>query len=603
LSVDQPRAADEQRRAQKIDAARAQAARGDVEGAFQQYVGAGAYEEAAEIRLGQGRPAEAAKLLLLSIGPGMGNLARLDGAARARALRAADCLAAAGERASALLLLSGLGEHARAKGLALAAGLPQEDGRPSDLLALCREAAQLAETLDRGADGARLLESVGAYGEAALTYLAAGQRPQSLAALLRIAPGNPQYRSACVRAVALAAELRAMGVVLEQFLSSFVRSGPLSAIELDTFYRVALIYEKQSLLGNAEEALRKLVAIRPDYPEAAEALARVEQARRAAPAGAAAILAEEAAFHRRGRQRTAPREGPPPAAPREPSAVKSTTTMPMPAGLPFSDGALIAERYRLGPIIGRGGMSVVFEAHDIELSDVVALKVFVHAVENEELMARFRREMQISRQLVHANILRLHDLGSHGGYRFVSMERLVGADLRHRATSRLDLSTAVGYMRQALAGLTAAHAQGVVHRDIKPENLFITDSGMLKIMDFGIAKVMSVPNVTLGGVIWGTPRYMSPEQISSFSQVTASSDLYSLAVVAYEMIVGYPPFDHPDLTELLMMHLRHPPIAPRELRPEIPQALDALILQMLAKDPTHRPASAAECEERLRELT
>jgi eukaryotic-like serine/threonine-protein kinase len=596
---------DAQRRRQKINEARDLVACGDLNEAFRAYVAVEAYEEAAEVRDKQGRPGEAARLLLLGVGSALGNLGRLEGSARVRALRAVDWLVMAGEPRGALALLTGLGEKARARELAQTAGLPAEDGMPSDLLGLCREAARLAEELEHGPDGARLLEALGAYGEAALTYLATGHRRESLAALLRIPHGDPQYRPACVRAVALAAELQAMGVVLEQFLSHFVRTGPLSAVELDTFYRVAVIYEKQGLLGNAEEALRRLVAIRPDYTDAASALSRIEKARRAVPAGAASILAEEAAFHRRPRQRAAPREVREPTVAREPTARTDapTATLPVSAGLPFAEGTLVADRYRLGPVIGRGGMSVVFEAHDIELSDVVALKVFVHAVESDELLARFRRELQISRQLVHANILRLHDLGSHARYRFVSMERLVGADLRHRCESKPTLDAAIGFVRQALAGLAAAHSLGVVHRDIKPENLFVTDVGVLKIMDFGIAKVMSVPNVTLGGVIWGTPRYMSPEQINSFSKVTASSDLYSLGVVAYELLVGHAPFDHPELTELLMMHLRQAPLAPRELRPEIPAALDALVVQMLAKDPTRRPASATECEERLRGLT
>jgi tetratricopeptide (TPR) repeat protein len=597
------------RRGEAARKARDYAARGDLQAALRVAVGGDAFETAAEILLRQARPGAAARMAMLGLGPDVGRLAQAGAESRALAARAAEWFRSAGEPRLAVDLLLALGDTKAAQALAQEARLGGDaiaaaEGGAAGLLQLCRDAAQLAEQWGRTAVGAQLLEALGAFGEAALAYLAAGEKQRSLAALMRVVPQDEQYRPACVRAVSLAADMGELGIVLEQFLSRFVRTGPLSLVEVDAFYRLGLLYERQGALGNAEEALRRLVAIRPDYRDAATVLTRVQHARHAAPAGAASILAEEQAFHQR------PRRAPSPPAAGVPSwehgrvddaETERLASEVLPPGLPFGEGAVVADRYRIGRVIGRGGMSVVFEATDLELDDIVALKVFIHPIEGEELMKRFKRELQLSRQLVHGNILRLHDMGIHLGYRFVSMERLLGGDLRKRlAAGRPELKAAVDYLTQASCGLDAAHGVNVVHRDIKPENLFVTDSGTLKIMDFGIAKVMSAPNVTLGGVIWGTPRYMSPEQIKSFSNVTAASDLYSLGIVAYELVVGHVPFDHPDLTELLMLHLRETPLRPRELRPEIPEALDELIFALLAKDPAQRPASARECADRLR---
>ena len=125
-------------------------------------------------------------------------------------------------------------------------------------------------------------------------------------------------------------------------------------------------------------------------------------------------------------------------------------------------------------------------------------------------------------------------------------------------------------------------------------DLFVTLDGILKIMDFGIAKVRSAPNLTMSGTIWGTPKYFAPEQIDNFSSVTPAADLYSLGVVAYEMLTGQPPFDHTELTYLLAMHLRQAPAPLRTLNPEIPEGVEAAVLKLLEKDPIHRFGSCRE---------
>jgi serine/threonine-protein kinase len=174
------------------------------------------------------------------------------------------------------------------------------------------------------------------------------------------------------------------------------------------------------------------------------------------------------------------------------------------------------------------------------------------------------------------------------------MELLVGKSLKERMEKPIDFVAALDFLIQACSGLQAAHDAGVVHRDVKPDNFFVTDDGVLKVMDFGIAKQYAAPGVTVVGSIAGTPLYMSPEQIGNFSTVTHLTDLYALGICAYEMFTGSLPFTHDELVPLLMMHVNTPPEPPARRNPAIPPDLDAAILRLLEKDPTRRFQSCRE---------
>jgi len=151
---------------------------------------------------------------------------------------------------------------------------------------------------------------------------------------------------------------------------------------------------------------------------------------------------------------------------------------------------------------------------------------------------------------------------------------------------------------QACRGLQAAHDAGVIHRDVKPDNFFVTESGVLKVMDFGIAKHHAAVGVTVAGSIAGTPQYMSPEQIGNFSAVTPATDLYALGICAYELFTGALPFTHAELVPLLMMHVNQAPEPPRKKNPTVPEELEQIILRLLAKDPARRlPSCAALADE------
>lgn len=267
----------------------------------------------------------------------------------------------------------------------------------------------------------------------------------------------------------------------------------------------------------------------------------------------------------------------------------------------FEEGMILADRYRLERKIGSGGMAVVFQSFDLELDERVAIKLFTREISDEKAITRFKQELSLSRRLSHPNIIRLYDIGSWSGFRFISMELLVGRDLNAFMGKPMDVATGVRWLIQAADGLQGAHNQGVIHRDIKPHNIFICDNGVVKVMDFGIAKRQSTPGVTVGNMIAGTPDYMSPEQIAGFSSVTHSTDVYALGVVAYQMFTGTLPFKHKELLPLLMMHINDPVPPPSERHP-IPAELERIILRLLAKRPSDRFPTCGALADALRQL-
>ncbi|MCB9778117.1 MAG: serine/threonine protein kinase [Alphaproteobacteria bacterium] len=260
---------------------------------------------------------------------------------------------------------------------------------------------------------------------------------------------------------------------------------------------------------------------------------------------------------------------------------------------PFSVGALIDGRYRLLGPLGEGGMGAVFKAHDEELDEDIALKVLTVPVRNKAMIDRFRQELRLARRLTHPSIVRLHDMGVHQGFRYITMELLVGADLRRRLEEGVPKRQALSYVVQAARALQAAHDADVVHRDVKPENLFVLDDDRVKVMDFGLARTSDAPSMTVAGMVAGTPAYMAPEQGNSFSSAGAPADQYALGIIAYEVIMGRPPFRHAELLPLIRMHAEDPPPPPREVFPTLSADLERTILVALSKAPEDRFPSCA----------
>lgn len=420
----------------------------------------------------------------------------------------------------------------------------------------------------------------GLYLEAAHAYRAAGDGAAALANLTRVLPDHPRYREACVLAITLAGEEDRLSLALENFLARFLRGAPETDSEAPALDVLARLYERHGFPENAAEVLRKLSGSRPEYVDAA----RVDfQLLDASPELAALPPLPEPA--------PAARRPEPPAPAREPAPDD---------GPAFYPGAVIAGRYRLAERLGTGGMSVVFRATDLELDDEIAVKVLTQAVFDAETDARLRRELMLSQQIVHRNIVRTFEMGRAQGLRYLILELLRGSKLTDRMHGGpLPLGEGLDYLAQACAGLQAAHDLGVIHRDVKPGNFFIAEGGVLKVMDFGLAKVRDAPGLTPTGVIAGTPSYMAPEQASDFRSVAAATDIYALGVVAYEMFTARLPFVHENPLAVLNMHRDTLPDPPRSRNPSLPEALERIILRCLEKDPGRRFGNCREMGQHL----
>ena len=279
-------------------------------------------------------------------------------------------------------------------------------------------------------------------------------------------------------------------------------------------------------------------------------------------------------------------------------------------GIDVHKGDLFASRYDILATVGKGGMGVVYRAHDRQLDEEVALKVLRPDVVKTDatLVDRFKQEIKLARRITHRNVLRTHDFGETGGTPYISMEYLEGVTLKELVSSKGALPTGVGLRiaKQMCLGLEAAHEQGVVHRDIKPQNMLILpESGELKIMDFGIARVSEVKGggatdsgLTTAGMVMGTPDYMPPEQAQG-APADFRSDIYSLGVVLFEVFVGRLPFTGENMMAVVMAHIQKPVPSPRSMNPKIPPRLEAIILRMLDKDPARRFATVSEVLEGL----
>ncbi len=276
-----------------------------------------------------------------------------------------------------------------------------------------------------------------------------------------------------------------------------------------------------------------------------------------------------------------------------------------PSGPESSGRRVLAGRYRLDEVIGRGGMSTVYRGTDLSLDRVVAVKVAMDPLlERDPVYAsRFKREARAAAGISNSGIVTVFDAGADGPTRYIVMEYVEGRDLAAilRDERPFEPPRAVRIAQQVAGTLAAAHAAGIVHRDIKPGNIMVTPEGQVKVLDFGIARTTDGVNLTQTASVLGTAPYMSPEQAMG-QPADARSDIYSLGCVLYEMLTGKPPFMGDLPAAVLHQHVRVAPKPPGALNPNVPPALDALVLQMLAKSPEDRPQTAAEVRDRLAAL-
>jgi eukaryotic-like serine/threonine-protein kinase len=260
-------------------------------------------------------------------------------------------------------------------------------------------------------------------------------------------------------------------------------------------------------------------------------------------------------------------------------------------------GEVLLDRYELQELVGSGGMSSVYRAHDRLLDRTVALKVLhEHHLHDPEHVERFRREARSAAVLSHPNIVTVIDRGEHDGRQFIVFEYVGGENLKRLIEQNrpLPIATALELATQIARALSFAHRSGLVHRDVKPQNVLLNGDGQAKVTDFGIARSLDVQRgMTQTGTVLGTSDYIAPEQAQG-QRVDEQSDVYSLGVVLYELLTGEVPFPGENFVTVAMQHINEPPPSVRAKRTDVPPRVDAAVQRAMAKDPRDRFPTMAE---------
>ena len=263
-------------------------------------------------------------------------------------------------------------------------------------------------------------------------------------------------------------------------------------------------------------------------------------------------------------------------------------------------------KYRLVEKLGQGGMAQVYRAYDPDLDRYVAVKLLhPHLTGDEEFTARFRREARAVAALEHPHIVRVYDFGAEGELAFLVMEHLEGISLKEQLRELnchgglMELEEVVRIVSALADALDHAHRNGLVHRDLKPSNVIITTDGRPVLTDFGIARMVDATVITESGGTLGTPAYMSPEQCRG-EPGDVRSDIYSLGVLLYRLCTGRVPFDADTPYAVILKHITAPLPPPRSVRPDLPEAVERVILKALSKEPDDRYQTAGDLGRSLR---
>src|SRR6266403_1894013 len=292
--------------------------------------------------------------------------------------------------------------------------------------------------------------------------------------------------------------------------------------------------------------------------------------------------------------RKTPSSRTPSRSPHPPSSSNPLTSSDAIGGGRFTPGQIIAQRYRVVALAGRGGMGEVYRAEDLTLGQVVALKFLPETLtQDTAALARFHAEVRTARQVSHPNVCRVFDVGDTDGTLFLTMEYVDGEDLASvvRRIGRLSQDKATEVARQICAGLAAAHERGVIHRDLKPANVMLDGAGKIRITDFGLAGIAA--SIKGADVRAGTPAYMAPEQLAG-REVSTKSDLYSLGLILYEILTGKRAFEAATLPELMKQRESGAITNPSTLVRDLDPLIERVILRCLETDPEKRPALALQ---------
>jgi serine/threonine protein kinase len=274
--------------------------------------------------------------------------------------------------------------------------------------------------------------------------------------------------------------------------------------------------------------------------------------------------------------------------------------------LTFATGQTFGKRYKIIEVIGHGGMGKVFKAYDNELDIVVALKMIKPSlIADENVIARFKRELLLAREIQHDNVIRIHDLGEIDQIKYISMNYINGNSLNEiiESVGQLSVPKTLDLANQICCALSAAHAKGIIHRDLKPQNIMIDKKGKLYVLDFGIARSLrQSSHTTEPGVVIGTPDIMSPEQIQG-EKADERSDIYALGVIMFQMVTGELPFTAEDYNSLLYKHVNEPVPTADQFNPFTPVEFSKTIAKCMEKNPQDRFQSVDELVKKLNHLT
>src|SRR5271156_1992375 len=264
-------------------------------------------------------------------------------------------------------------------------------------------------------------------------------------------------------------------------------------------------------------------------------------------------------------------------------------------------GILFGERYEILGVLGQGGMGAVYKARDRELDRLIALKVIRPELATDPaILARFKQELILSRNITHKNVVRIFDLGEAEGIRFISMEYVDGEDLRTilRRNGKFAPKDAISVVEQVCRALDCAHTEGVIHRDLKPQNIMSDKNGRIVVMDFGLARSLGESGMTQTGAIVGTMEYMSPEQALG-SQLDQRSDIFSVGLIFFELLTGKAPYQADTAIASLMKRTREEAQSACEVDSSVPRSLSAIVSRCLEREPANRYHSAVELLQQL----
>jgi len=477
--------------------------------------------------------------------------------------------------------------------------------------------------------------------EAARCQLDGQDIPGAMASLQRIPPSSPHFRQACCSLIQMAHDHKLDPNLLEERLNTWNRGAPLNLAELQALYLWARLLEENNQSKRAAELFKRVHAHRPGHADVSERLRRLtgsggqtpSQAKVSSPAPAAPPPSNRQALpaqNRPSRQRA--EKGPavhfqmpgmpaaqePELQPNErpvtreslastaygaPEDQVASPTHTDEAQQIIKPGMIIDGRYEVQAHLGDGATASVFKALDKDLGDEIAMKVFHLMISRNDTMAeRMKLEIKACRKLSHRNIIKIFDIGSFAGHRYLTMELLRGQTLQERIQEPLSFNESLNLLIQACRGLHEAHQNHFVHRDIKPDNLFVTDDGTVKVMDFGIAKQTTAEGMTLTGTILGTPGYMAPEQIDGSCPVSQASDQYAVGSMAYRMFTGTMVFQHAEMMPLLMMHVTEAPELPSKRSKGLHPEIDQIVMRLLSKKPDERFSSCDEVADAFQRL-